>query len=195
MRKVSLACFILITFGFGASADDALVSPCFDCHGKNGVSTESDVPTAFFVEDSLFIFRDGDRDCGPFEFKAGDTSRPAKDHCEIANELSDDDLTTIAEFFAGEAFVSQAQTTDPALVAKGKEIHDADCEKCHTEGGSVQDDDAGILAGQWMPYLQKSMDDYMSGSRYQDKKMKEKTEKLSAEDIEALVHYYGSLGG
>jgi sulfide dehydrogenase cytochrome subunit len=31
--------------------------------------------------------------------------------------------------------------------AKGKAIHACACDKCHTEGGSVVEDDAGILAG------------------------------------------------
>jgi cytochrome c553 len=41
-------------------------------------------------------------------------------------------------------------------------------------------------------YLENSFADYLSGDRPQDKKMKEKLDALSADDVKALVHYYAS---
>ena len=54
------------------------------------------------------------------------------------------------------------------------------------------DDDAGILAGQWLPYLNYTMADFTSDRREMPKKMKKKVEKLSAEDIEAVMHFLAS---
>ena len=50
-----------------------------------------------------------------------------------------------------------------------------------------------MLAGQWMPYLEQVFADWASGDRSMlDDKMKEKTDLLSAADIDALIHFYGS---
>ena len=61
------------------------------------------------------------------------------------------------------------------------------------EGGSLASDDSGILAGQWMPYLEQAFKEFASGERPMVKKMKPKVEKLEPADIEALVNYYGSF--
>jgi len=44
-----------------------------------------------------------------------------------------------------------------------------------------------------MPYMRHAFKGYSSGDRPMTKKMKKKYEKLSDEDIEALIHYYASL--
>ena len=43
-----------------------------------------------------------------------------------------------------------------------------------------------------MGYLEASFADYLSGDRDTDKKMKEKLAELSADDINALLHFYAS---
>ncbi len=68
------------------------------------------------------------------------------------------------------------------------------CEKCHADGGSSAEDDAGILAGQWQPYLKWTLDDYNSGDREMYKKMAKKMNKMlkkeGDEGITQLLHYY-----
>jgi cytochrome c553 len=70
------------------------------------------------------------------------------------------------------------------------------CEKCHEDGGRLGEDDAGILAGQWTPYLRWSMDDYISDKREMTKKMRKKVTKLLEEHgdagVEQLLHFYAS---
>ncbi len=62
-----------------------------------------------------------------------------------------------------------------------------------TGDGSQLNPYASILAGQWMPYLEQALADQVSGARNMlDKKMKEKTDQLSDEDAEAIIHFYGS---
>lgn len=44
-----------------------------------------------------------------------------------------------------------------------------------------------------MGYLRDQFAAYADGSRESPGKMQEKLESLSADDVEALVHYYGSI--
>lgn len=48
------------------------------------------------------------------------------------------------------------------------------------------------MASKW-GYLRNMFDAYADGSREQPGKMKEKLDELSAGDVDALVHYYGSI--
>ena len=73
-----------------------------------------------------------------------------------------------------------------------KTVHAAQCDKCHSDAGMNADDEAGMLGGQQMGYLRNSFAQYLDGSREQPKKMQEKLDALSADEVEALVHYYGS---
>ena len=58
---------------------------------------------------------------------------------------------------------------------------------------AAPDDDAGILAGQWMPYIRHTFEEFSSGKRPIPKKMKPKFDELTKDDVDALVNYYGSF--
>lgn len=175
------------------------IDQCNDCHGEDGVSIESDVPTIagvspFIIEEYMFEYRDGARPCRESKYRTGDTDRPATDMCAIARNLSEEEIPEIAEYYGTKRFVAAAQDFDAEKAAAGKKIHRRECEKCHSDGGSYADDDASILAGQWMPYLEQVFADYAAGDRAMlDEKMKEKTDPLDTESISALIHYYASL--
>ena len=176
---------------------DALMKACNDCHGDNGVSQWSDVPTiagidAFGHADALFMFRDEDRPCAESKYRQGDTSRAATTMCAIAAELSDDDIEALGDAYSELPFVPAVQEFDATLAAAGAGIHEKQCDQCHSEGGGNPEDEASIMAGQWMGYMQMTFEQYASGERDQDKKMKEKMDALSADDVTALVHYYAS---
>jgi sulfide dehydrogenase cytochrome subunit len=112
--------------------------------------------------------------------------------CDVTTALNDDDIEAIAEHYAGLEFVPALQKFDATLAEQGAAIHRKECDRCHSDGGSNIDDEAGILAGQWMGYMRTAFAQYASGDRPQDKKMKEKMDPLSAEDVEALLNYYAS---
>lgn len=182
-----------------AAADvSAIADSCGECHGSGGVSQESDVPTiagmsAFVLEDYLLTYQDEARPCHETKYRSGDTERPATTMCVIADELGDDEVAAIAEHYAGKTFEPARQEFDPALAEKGAGVHRRDCEKCHTDNASNPEDDAGIMAGQWMPYLRQTFEDYASGERpFAEDKMQEKFDQLSAEEKEALIHFYAS---
>ena len=201
MKRNFLFILSALTLGIPAlaSADvDALMQDCNGCHGDNGVSQWSDVPTiaglAEFVHvDALFIYQDEARPCAESEYRQGDTSRPATTMCAIAADLSEEDIEALAAAYAALPYVKAKQDFDADKAAAGKALHDDKCDRCHSEEGTNPDDEAGMLGGQQMGYLRNTFAAYMDGSREQPGKMKQALDAMSADDIEALVHYYGSV--
>jgi sulfide dehydrogenase cytochrome subunit len=198
-QLVALVCavWILAPFANADALDD--VEQCDSCHGEDGVSTESDIPTiagasAFVIEEYMFQYLEDARPCRESKYRSGDTERPATDMCAIVKELGEDEIPEIAEYYSSKEFVAATQEFDAAKAEVGRKVHRRDCEKCHSDGGSYADDDAGILAGQWIPYLEQVFADYESGERdMMEDKMKQKMDPLDAEAVDALVHYYASM--
>lgn len=201
--KTPLICFLflslLISSNTGAADLDALIADCNDCHGKDGISTNDDIPVIagqsyIVLEDALIAFADKALPCAESEYRHGDTARPAITMCEISAKLSKDEIEALSKHYADLPFVAVEQAFDEALVSRGAKVHDRNCEKCHSEGGSLADDDAGILAGQWMPYLRTAIEQYMAEERPMSDKMAEKMKRVKEEDFEALLHFYASEG-
>ena len=166
---------------------------CADCHGKDGASTESDVPiiggiSEQYLLDSMAAYRDSKRPCPETKFRAGDTKRPKTDMCKVAAKLSADDTAKVAKHLAAEPFKKAKQPFDQGKVALGKKVHDTQCEKCHAEGGASPDDDAGILAGQWKPYLKETFAQYTKGARPQPDKMKVKFNALKPDELRRHIY-------
>jgi len=170
----------------GAS-DSMLANTCAGCHGTNGVSTGPSMPTIAGLSPDYFVTI-------MESYKSGDAYSTIMGR--IAKGYSDDEIKQMADYYAALPFEAASQTTDPALVKKGAKIHDLYCEKCHSEGGTLKEDDAGILAGQWRPYVRWQIEDALSGSREYEKKMMKKLKKLHKKEgdagITALLHYYSS---
>ena len=189
-------CLIATSAATANVLDD--IEQCDGCHGENGVSTESDVPTIagmspFIIEEYLFMYRDDARPCPKSKFRSGDTERPATDMCAVSKELGEDVISELAEFYGSKEFVAATQEFDAEKAAAGAKIHKRDCEKCHADGGSYADDDAGILAGRWMPYLEQAIANLASGEREMlEEKMRKKIEAQDTESISVLLHYYAS---
>lgn len=184
----------------GAVAADVgtLVKQCEDCHGNKGVSEWDDVPTIAGISapvhgDFLFAYQDKTRPCRESKFRQGDTSRPPTDMCAVAAKLSDTDIEGLAAHFAKLPFVPAKQKFDAAKAAAGKTLHARDCAKCHENGGRNPEDDASILGGQHLKYLQQALADLRSGEREATKKMGEKLSKWTDAEAEAAAHYYASL--
>ncbi len=191
----------LLAFGLAAVATaddlDAVAAQCNDCHGDHGVSQWSDVPTIagmpeYVHSDALFIYRDNERPCSESKYRQGDTSRPATTMCQVVADLDDGMLEDLAAHYFELPFVAAQQEFDADMAAAGQTVHDKLCESCHSEAGTNADDEAGIIGGQWMGYLENSFAEYLGGSREQPAKMEEKMNELSEADVTALLHYYAS---
>lgn len=196
LTAISLA---LGMFASVSAADElaTVTENCNGCHGDDGVSQWSDVPTIAGVPeyvhaDALYLFRENGRPCSEIKYKQGDTSRAATTMCDVVKDLSDETIDALAAHYFELPYVPAQQEFDAGLAAAGKAVHDNLCEKCHSEGGGNPDDEAGILSGMWMGYLKATMAEYASGDREQDKKMQEKMDELSDADVTALLHYYAS---
>lgn len=198
MQRVAVPiAFFLVASSVAAADLDTAIEDCNGCHGDDGVSQWSDVPTiagidAFVHSEALYVYRDEARPCAASEYRQGDTSRPATTMCDVVADFDDATIEALAEHYAALPFVTAKQDFDPALAAAGELIHERDCGRCHTDGGSNPDDAASILAGQWMGYLERTFEDYAAGERDQPAAMKLKLDSLSSEDVRALLHFYAS---
>lgn len=190
-----------LAFGFAGTATAGLqenLDNCYSCHGNDGVSTKADIPTiggysATYIIDSMTAYRNKERPCEETEIRSGPHKGDKTDMCAVAKDLSEADVEEIANHLASLPFVRAKQPFDADKAQLGKVVQNRECKKCHEDGGSSPDDDAGILAGQHMKYIEKQMEDYSAGKRPMTDKMKVKYEKLSKEDLENIVHYYGSF--
>ena len=197
MSLVAGALIVLFTGSIASAADVAvLAEDCNGCHGKDGVSSEPTIPiiagySAQYIIDSMLNFKEDARPCTETTYSGGPNKGKASDMCKAAAGLSDGDIEALGAYYADKTFVPAKQEFDAAKAKQGEEIH-SKCEKCHEDAGSVPDDDSGLLAGQWTPYLRLAFDQLTSGERPPPKKMKKKLDKLSPDDIDALLHYYAS---
>ena len=171
----------------GSPSAEMLSYTCAGCHGTNGVSNGPATPTIAGISSEYFVE-------AMQEYKEG--TRPSTIMTRIAKGYSDDEFKAKAGFFSKQKFVAMPQDHDAAMAGKGAKLHDKYCEKCHAEGGTSAEDDAGILAGQWSPYVRYTMDDFLSGNREMPKKMKKKVKKLQdkagKEGMEQLYNFYSS---
>jgi sulfide dehydrogenase cytochrome subunit len=163
-----------------------MANTCVGCHGPNGSSLGPASPTIAGMATDTFVE-------AMTAYKEG--KRPATVMDRIAKGYSDEEIKQMATYFSKQQFVRLPQKTDPALVKAGQALHKDHCEKCHLDNGRKDEDGSNILAGQWLLYLNYSMDDFTKGGREMEKKMKAQVEKVQAKDpkgIEALMHFYAS---
>jgi len=168
-----------------APSASMLANTCAGCHGIGGNSVGPASPTiagksAQYIMDVMESYKNGDRHSTIM--------------ARIAKGYSEEEIKLMAEFFAGKTFESNAakQDLDAAKIKAGKKLYKKNCSKCHDENGTLPDDDSGILAGQWLSYLQFTMEDYRSGRSEMTKKMKKKVDKLNDEQIESLLQFFAS---
>ncbi len=187
LKGTLLACTLALSSAtFAAPSGEMLGNTCAGCHGTNGNSVGPASPSIAGMDPEIFVdsmvaFRDD--------------SRASTIMGRIARGYTDEEFKSMAQFFAGKKFQPATQEFDEALAKKGAKLHDKYCEKCHEDGGKAAAD-GGILAGQWMPYMMYSMEDFMSGAREMPKKMKRKVEKMQkkagADGAKQLLHFYAS---
>ena len=200
--SILLMCAALLGMSFPnlASAVDVaeLVEPCFACHGKRGISTEAEVPSiAGYSEDyfvySLELYQKKERPCIEAEYHTGSLKGRKTSMCEVVKGMSEREIEQMSEYFADQEFVRSRQTYDVELARKGEDIHISKCDECHSKAGSSPSDNAGFLGGQKMDYLREQLKFVRDGKRFTSKKMRLRLEALGDGELEAVVHYYGSI--
>lgn len=189
IRSLSLALALLaLSAGVASAAGPsamALAFTCAGCHGTDGASVGPSSPHIAGMDPEVFIDAMND-------YKAD--QRNATIMSRIAKGYSDEQIIAMADFFYQQKLTLRPQPFDPELAALGKDLHERHCEKCHVNQGRARD--AGILAGQWMPYLEFTMSDFISGKREWPRKMQRKVDAAIEEQGErampAIINFYGS---
>jgi sulfide dehydrogenase cytochrome subunit len=210
MKKQKSTGFVLLTvvslFGLSPATSvqaadiDKLVDTCTQCHERDGASHDPNMPiiggySESYIISSMTAYKKEVRSCPEIEYISKDKNIKSTDMCRISSDLSEQDIELLAQYYASKRFRRANQDYDSELARKGALIHERDCEKCHSEDGGIASDDAGILAGQWKPYLKQQFFAFYAEKRKLSKKMKPKFNKLDKTEIEALLNFYASRGG
>lgn len=160
--------------------DERLVV-CASCHGANGVSTMANTPSlaghpVLYTQIQLFLFREGQR---KHEIMNA-----------MAQGLSDEMLTALAEHYATLPPVPPVGTPDPALDERGRGIAVAKkCASCHMPDFAGRDQ-IPRLAGQREDYLLKALRDYKTGARAgEGAQMAEAVYGLADDDLRVVAHH------
>ena len=178
---------------------DVLVDTCSQCHQRDGASDDPNMPiiggySEPYIISSMMAYKEETRSCPDIEHLTPERKVETTNMCRISRGLSEEDIAKLAKYYASKRFRRANQDFNLELARTGQLIHERDCEKCHSEGGSIASDDAGILAGQWTPYLKQQFFAFYAEKRQLDKKMKPKFNKLDKTEIEALLNFYASRG-
>ena len=187
MAVLGGALMLALTAQAETPSAEALAYTCVGCHGANGVSNGPATPSIAGISEDFFTENmEG--------YASGDI--PSTIMGRIAKGYSKEEIELLAGYFSQQAFVPAKQEADADAAKAGAKLHDKYCEKCHAEGGSSAEDDAGILKGQWKPYVEWTMSDFISGDREMYKKMKQKVDKMlekkGDEGLAQLLEYYAS---
>ncbi len=190
MTKCTRWALAALASSFAAATAAAPPSPamlsnaCAGCHGTNGGSAGPAMPSLAGQSKEAIVV-------AMKKFKSGE--RPSSVMGRLAKGYSDADFAAIGEYFAKQKLHVTQQALDPARVAKGASLQEANCSRCHLEDGKEGKDDTPAMASQWLPYMQMQMALYLSGQRKMPEKMEEKVKPLSVPDLEALLQYYASV--
>jgi cytochrome c553 len=176
-------------------ATKALVgNACSKCHGVNGVSISPLFPILAgqlpgYIEAELKLFR----------LRARSDPRARAFMWGIARGLTDEQIKGVAQYFSSQPAVKGSGSSNPVLAGKGKALYENGaperdieaCTVCHGHSGEGVNTQPR-LAGQHRDYVGTQMLQYRSGLR-ENKVMQHVTEKMTDEEIAAVVDYVASL--
>ncbi|MDX1626490.1 MAG: c-type cytochrome [Wenzhouxiangellaceae bacterium] len=197
VAMVSLGSFLALGSQVAFAEAPEVVQACTACHSEDGFSKDPEVPTIagasdYFLENQMAIFAAEARPCEADYFEQ-ESETDAESHCALASSLSEDEQIEAAGYYAGQPFRAFDQEVDEALAAQGAAIHEANCERCHSDAGTLALDDAGILAGQPKAYLIEQFEHFKAGERWQPEKMQPEMD-LDDQEMQALAEFYAQSG-
>ena len=184
-----LLCGLILSMTVWANETNefALISPCIACHGPNGSSLGLAMPTIAGLNTDTFI---------DIMEQYQNDERPSTIMGRLAKAYNTTDFEVMAHYFSQQSFVPAIQEVDAQKAKKGQKLHEKYCEKCHERNGTIDQEGTGIIAGQWMTYLQFNLSDFQTGVRSMPKNKKKRFQKMlqqyGEESLEHLLHFYGS---
>jgi cytochrome c553 len=158
------------------------MAPCLACHGEDGQSPNENVPSlgaqqASYTVIQLYMFREKIRVTEPMN--------------EMANELTDGDLQSIADALAAlPPPKPPADLGDPARLQRARTLSEQyHCNTCHRPDFSGRES-VPRLADQREDYLLKTLREYKSGARHAyEPIMVEVLQPISDADLVELSYY------
>jgi sulfide dehydrogenase cytochrome subunit len=194
LRRAALIAALLAGFAAMAAAEmPAAVQRCVGCHGESGIGTDPNIPTLagvgrFYLENQFAVFAANARPCvvPALEYDI--------DKCAVIGALDDDQKRQLAVYYDERAYLPRQQPYDDALAERGERLHAERCERCHTDNGWEPLDDAGLLAGQPIPYLVRQLEYFADDRRWLPDSMAPQIEDLTSEERRALAHFYARAG-
>ena len=191
MRRAGTAASLIAAFlacaPFAIAADlGEKLAPCLACHGAEGRSELENVPSlgaqpAPYTVIQLFMFREKLRVAEPMN--------------EMAKELGDGDLQSIANFLAKQpAPKPPADAGDPPRLEQARALTEqSHCNVCHRPDFSGREN-VPRLADQREEYLLKTLRDYKSGARRgYDASMAEVLQPLDDAQLTEVTYYLARL--
>ncbi len=114
---------------------------CAGCHGTNGGSAGLSMPS--LASQSKTAIVDAMK-----KFKSGE--RPSTVMGRLAKGYTDADFDAMGSFFSKQKFHPTTQVVDKTKVAKGADLQEANCSRCHLDDGKDGKDDTPVMASQWL---------------------------------------------
>ena len=185
---ILVSSILLINTTVWADITPLVVGTCITCHGPGGSSVGPANPSIAGLKRKTLI---------NIMVEYQNEKRPATIMGRIAKGYTEEDFKVMADYFVKQPIIRYSQSVNAEKVKAGRKYHQKYCEKCHAKNGYQESEEgSSILAGQWMPYLQFSLNDYYTGVRKMPKKMKKRMVKMvikyGDESLDDLVHFYGS---
>src|ERR1700691_289981 len=194
VRDAKAAAVVVPPDPSGLDTTQLVSNACSKCHGFNGVSTSPIFPILAgqvpgYIESELKLFRQrGRSDPHARAFMWG-----------IARALTDEQIKGVALYFSSQPAVKGSGSSNPALADKGKVMYENGapnrdieaCTVCHGHSGEGVNSQPR-LAGQHPDYVSTEMFQYRKGLR-ENKVMQHVTEKMTDDEIAAVVDYVATL--
>lgn len=169
---------------FAAGNIDILARTCNNCHGLNGVSVGTSMPSIGGLSKAYLanIMKDWKYD-----------KRGAVTMNRIVKGLSDDEIDALATYFARLPWVPVPQPASAESLAIGKSVIKENCEDCHGATGSDPDVGAPQLNGQWARYMALELEKYRDPEfRMTHRKMLKAARALEVREVHPVAEYYGA---
>lgn len=160
---------------------DALLKPCIECHGTNGIATKPATPhldgqRAVYLIESLRAFNDGTRKTAVPQHKG----------------VAKDAAKAIANHYENQKATRPKSAVDASLLARGEELYLGRCADCHPENGREAEKDAPLMAAQNVDYLGAQAFAFKKGERRFATMMDDAFRGLNEADLTSVAHFFAS---
>jgi sulfide dehydrogenase cytochrome subunit len=172
----------------GAAAAHGDIEPlartCNGCHGVGGVSAGLTMPSIGGLPKGYLqkIMKQW-----KYDERLGVTMP------RIVKGFSDDEIDSLAGYFAAKPWVPVVQSVSVAAMEKGKSVISENCEDCHSATGGEPDVGMPKINGQWSKYMELELEKYRGDLfKMPHRKMKRSARELKETEVSPAVRYYGA---